>query len=228
MWLFYIGLEPFVRRQWPGSLVSWNRALAGSFRDPLIGRDLLVEFMLGVLESLLRVLRYHLASWIGVPQAPPYQAALFVPLNIFTGAPATVSRLSDAVLWSIAGSFLLLFLLFLLRVLLRRDWIAVALALVLWTGIQGPTFYSLFPNLLFVALYIGASLFVLFRYGLLAYTSYLLWASIFTGFPITTNLSAWYSGIGLAGLALLLGLAGYAFHISLGGQPLFARASLED
>jgi hypothetical protein len=47
-------------------------------------------------------------------------------------------------------------------------------------------------------------------------------------FPITTQLSAWYSWIGLTGLALLLVFALYAFHTSLGGQPMFGRASLED
>jgi hypothetical protein len=47
-------------------------------------------------------------------------------------------------------------------------------------------------------------------------------------FPITTDLSAWYFGIGLTGLVLLLAFALYASHTSLGGQPLFGRASLED
>ena len=42
------------------------------------------------------------------------------------------------------------------------------------------------------------------------------------------RLSAWYSWMGLTGLALLLAFALYAFHTSLGGQPLFGRASLED
>jgi hypothetical protein len=56
----------------------------------------------------------------------------------------------------------------------------------------------------------------------------LLYSNVYGGFPITTNLSAWYSGIGLVGLGLMLGLAVYAFHTSLGGQPLFGRASLED
>jgi hypothetical protein len=122
---------------------------------------------------------------------------------------------------------LILFLLFLLCVPLRREWIAVALSLVLWTGLSSPTFDP-FPTLLFQALFVGASFLVLFRYGLLAFTSALLCVAIFTGFSITTNLSAWYSGIGLAGLARLLGLAVYAFHTPLGGQPLFGRAFLED
>jgi len=97
----------------------------------------------------------------------------------------------------------------------------------LWMAGSAP-YYSLFPDLTLQAFVIGAGLFVLFRFGLLALASYLLFTAIFAGFPITLNLSAWYSGIGLAGLALLLGMAVYAFHTSLGGQPLFGRASLED
>jgi hypothetical protein len=30
-----------VRRRWPATLVSWSRLLAGRFRDPLVGRDVL-------------------------------------------------------------------------------------------------------------------------------------------------------------------------------------------
>ncbi|UCF66855.1 MAG: protein kinase, partial [Acidobacteriota bacterium] len=40
-WLLYVALEPFLRRRWPQSLVSWSRLLAGRLRDPLVGRDLL-------------------------------------------------------------------------------------------------------------------------------------------------------------------------------------------
>ena len=227
IWLMYLGLEPFVRRRWPGLLVSWNRALTGSFRDPLVGRDLLVGFMLGVFGLLLLALRYDLALRIGAPPAPPYSGYNFAELDIITGAPAAVSRLLDSVVWATCSGLGLFFPIFLLRVLLRRDWIALAFAFMLWMAGSAP-YYSLFPDLTLQAFVIGAGLFVLFRFGLLALASYLLFTAIFAGFPITLNLSAWYSGIGLAGLALLLGMAVYAFHTSLGGQPLFGRASLED
>ena len=42
LWVLYIALEPYVRRRWPATLVSWSRLLAGGFRDPLVGRDVLV------------------------------------------------------------------------------------------------------------------------------------------------------------------------------------------
>jgi len=70
--------------------------------------------------------------------------------------------------------------------------------------------------------------FVLVRFGLLTVTvQYAVYLLLLT-FPITPQLSAWYSGIGIAGIVLLLGFAAYAFHTSLGGQPLFGGVSLED
>src|SRR4030095_14828909 len=41
-WVIYIALEPFLRRSWPNLLISWNRLLAGNYRDPLIGREMLI------------------------------------------------------------------------------------------------------------------------------------------------------------------------------------------
>ena len=47
-WLAYLGIEPWIRRHWPASLISWSRLLAGSFRDPLVGRDVLLGAAFGV------------------------------------------------------------------------------------------------------------------------------------------------------------------------------------
>lgn len=46
--------------------------------------------------------------------------------------------------------------------------------------------------------------------------------------PITTQQSAWYFGIGLAGLALPPAIAIYSFHTSLGGRPLLGNVAFED
>ena len=37
MWIFYMALEPYVRRVWPETVISWNRLLAGKWFDPLVG-----------------------------------------------------------------------------------------------------------------------------------------------------------------------------------------------
>ena len=43
-----LALEPYVRKRWPETIISWTRVLAGRFRDPLVGRDILLGCLLGV------------------------------------------------------------------------------------------------------------------------------------------------------------------------------------
>src|SRR6185295_18210027 len=51
-YVFYLAIEPYARRLWPRMLVSWVRVLQGSFRDPLVGRDLLAGAAAGALSAL--------------------------------------------------------------------------------------------------------------------------------------------------------------------------------
>ena len=53
LWLFYIAMEPPVRRLWPQLLVSWSRVLAGRFRDPLVGAHILLGALLGLAGGAL-------------------------------------------------------------------------------------------------------------------------------------------------------------------------------
>ena len=52
-WMLYVALEPYVRRRWPHAIISWSRLLAGDWRDPLVGRDVLWGVLLGVLWALI-------------------------------------------------------------------------------------------------------------------------------------------------------------------------------
>ncbi len=51
-WLAYIAAEPLVRRRWPRMLIGWSRVLAGRFRDPMVGRDLLAGLAGGLVTAL--------------------------------------------------------------------------------------------------------------------------------------------------------------------------------
>jgi serine/threonine-protein kinase len=53
IWLIYLALEPFARKRWPVTLVSWGRLLSGNLRDPLIGRDLLIGVLAAVIMQLV-------------------------------------------------------------------------------------------------------------------------------------------------------------------------------
>ena len=52
VWTFYMALEPYVRRRWPESMVTWSRVLVGEFRDPLVGGHVLAGVALGIGGSL--------------------------------------------------------------------------------------------------------------------------------------------------------------------------------
>ena len=234
----YIALEPFVRRHLPGWLVGWSRLLAGSFRDPLVGRDLLVGCILGIVLVLLNYFRFPLFSLLGAPQIKPSAPFMSLldsagmgrsgSLYLFSGAHALVASVSNILIGCVAIGLAFSFITFFFRVLLKRAWIAVILVILWGTAVNALGVEPSLLSLTLIILAVGIILFVLFRFGLLAFITSVLFYCILLSFPITIQLSAWYSGIGLAGLALLLAIALYGFYTSLGGQPLFGRASLED
>jgi len=223
LWLMYIALEPYARRRWPGTLVSWSRLLAGNYRDPLVGRDLLVGYMAFAAFNLCVGLGMLLARhWLGTPQPVLFA----IGTTLLSGSHMIVAEGLRLLVTSIVVSLAAAFLVFMLRALFRSTWAAAGIptliALLLFLGTM-PIGESIFFTLL-----IGGLFIVFLRFGLLALVSYSSVMVFSITFPIAAPLSAWYSGIGLTGLALLLALAIYAFHTSLGGQPMFGRASMED
>ena len=57
VWTLYMALEPYVRKFWPQTIISWSRILTGKIRDPLVGRDVLFGVLLGL-------------TWIVIFEAP--------------------------------------------------------------------------------------------------------------------------------------------------------------
>src|SRR5262249_6868544 len=55
LWVLYMAVEPYVRRFWPSTLVSWSRLMARHWRDPLVGRDVLLGVALGLAVHALDV-----------------------------------------------------------------------------------------------------------------------------------------------------------------------------
>jgi hypothetical protein len=122
----------------------------------------------------------------------------------------------------------LLFLVLLLRILLRRDWAALAAAWLLFNLIHLAEVYSLVPDLIYNALSWGLLLFVLARFGLLATVASILFSGLMSRHPITSDFSAWYAegcffAVGVSALLALFGL-----YTSLGGEPLFRTRLLDE
>jgi sterol desaturase/sphingolipid hydroxylase (fatty acid hydroxylase superfamily) len=122
----------------------------------------------------------------------------------------------------------MLFVLVLLRGLLRKEWAAAAAFVLLFTFLfaAGSQFA---PVVLATSLiYWGLLVFLLTRFGLLAFAAQGFFSGIFRIFPLTTQSSAWYAGISLAGILLMAAIAFYGFYTSLGGRPVFGGALIEE
>jgi serine/threonine-protein kinase len=224
-WVLYIALEPYVRRRWPATLVSWSRLLAGGFRDPLVGRDVLAGCLVGAFATFLIRLAWFVPSWLGYPPSQPMTG----PQLQFLGVRTILASISSNLGTSLFAALAFLFVLFLVRVLLRKGWAAaVAFVLFLSVTFAAGNQYAL---LAFVANLIlnGAAVFLIIRLGLLAQAAaFIFEICLLENFPLTTQGSAWYAGISLAGILLMAVVAFYGFYTSLGGRPVFRGAVLEE
>ena len=223
-WVVYLAFEPFVRRRWPERIISWSRVLAGGFRDPLVGRDILIgaAFGLGLIVS-------HIYLSDLVPRAlghPPKIPWFDAPPTQLRGINSFVQSFTQEVFAALFQSFIMLFVLLLLYIVLRRERLA---AIVLWLimtvtlSLTNETVISV-P---FAALTGFLVIWVLYRYGLLALISAVLFMHLMIFYPITSEFSAWYAGDYVLALIVLLALVVFSFYTSLAGQPLF-RGTLPD
>jgi len=219
-WLVYIALEPLARRWWPNTLISWNRLLAGRFRDPMIGSDLLIGGLFGVAINVLDGLRFELYRWLG----EPHSLSSYLPSDFLLGGRYIIAYLFEAPFGAVYAPIVYLFFLLLLRMILRRVWLVVLVFCLLTVGtvfVDAPEHWYL---ALFWALVSAAAfLFLMIRLGILAFCFSSLIADL------TTNLdfSAWYSGGDCATLVFAAILVAYGFWISLAGRPLLGERLLE-
>jgi hypothetical protein len=135
---------------------------------------------------------------------------------------AIVVNFTDCLLYPIAWLFLVL----LLRVLVRNQWIAALVAATVVTlAFDAATSPPMLMFFTFIAF--GIFLFVLVRFGLLA--GFLCMAFLYIGssVPLTADASSWYAGRSLFALLVMAGIAVYAFYISLAGRQLFKGDALE-
>jgi hypothetical protein len=125
LWCLYIAFEPIIRRRWPSVLVGWSRLLAGSFRDPLVGRDLLIGCLMGVVLTLLS--RFPTSLLFGLPQGRPSTGAQIGgigTLYLLSGTRAVVAGIMQLLFTRVVMGLIMSFGLFLLRRLLRSTWAA--------------------------------------------------------------------------------------------------------
>jgi hypothetical protein len=219
-----MALEPYVRRRWPDLLISWTRLLSGRFRDPLVGRDVLIGLFFGGLCAIVLHIANGLASFWNVPGMTPVPPG---PGKTLSGPSRLAGWLLDQVGLSAIQALAVTSLLILSWVILRRRWLAVGVAgLVLaLLDISGENILVEVPMVLALA---SLTILAATRFGIVALAASFLSRALLLSFPLTLDFSRWYSGRSLLVLLILTGLAVYGFRASLGGKPAFGAAALDE
>jgi serine/threonine-protein kinase len=223
--LFYLAIEPWVRRYWPESMITWSRILAGRWRDPVVARDVLVGIVWAMISTLTQRLVTVLVMWSGGPPTPP--SNIFSPifgLEKLMGGWGIAADIPAHFLQGYGTAMEFFFCLFLFRLLLRRHWLSAAACFVFFTVLNGAGGVPIFGPAasLYVAMATLLTIVVAMKYGVLATGVFASIAMLTDGFLLTTNLGAWYGQSSLVGIVVVSVLALWAFRTSLGGRPLLA------
>jgi serine/threonine-protein kinase len=230
--LTYLAIEPAIRRRWSWRLTAWNRLLDGRLRDPMVGRDLLIGLALGAVGMLIPRLGFLAAEWLGLPSPPPLTGAgpdalrtLGPPTPLYVMLTLLVVPIIVPIQWLLTS--------FLFFLVLRRErlvWVANWLLLVVIFAVPflGPNLAGNALMLFGTALLIGLWVFVLARFGLLAFAGLLFCNVLLPLAPLTADLSAWYASQGIFAALVVIGLAVYALFTATRGQRLFREGFFGD
>ena len=192
LWLLYVAVEPYIRRHWPDSLISWTRFQAGQIRNPLVASHVLAGITVGMGWEWL--VHHPVRALVS---APPEATASVAFSSVFQFLFVRVYAVFAAAVMEAMGCVLVVVL---LRLLIPRLWAADLAACVIF-GVSGLGYFGsgTFRNVVAVV-FVGAIcalwLTVFRRFGLL---------SLFAGFAAvgisrTSPLlfSVWYGGYMLA------------------------------
>lgn len=225
--LIYIALEPFVRRYWSELLISWSRLLKGDFRDPLIGRDLLVGMILGMGHTL-----GIFTGSVGFSLLTGNEGALneFYEFRSINGIAGTLSAFLDMSPGSVTNGFIVLFLLLGFFMLTKNKRLSILILFLIAVAMQG---------LLFVLtqhwIFIFAAIFnavcmclAVYRFGLVGIIAFGIGFAVSYVSPLTFNSSSQYFPNTVVTFIFAFALAFYSFYISKAGQSVFGGKMPEE
>jgi hypothetical protein len=230
LWLFYLALEPAVRRHWPDGLIGWNRLLAGRWRDPLVGWQVLCGVGSGLVLMLILRFGFIAKELIEDGTITPTLNPLFLGLNAARWAGFLFSWLYDSL-----NTGLLIVLLYAVargsRASAGRNLLALIIMGVLLVGLLARelvTGDNLPFELAFSVLIVMVIAIAMLRFGLLALVVMFFVINTLQSAPFTLKSADWFAPIGYAAMALILGLAIGGFVISRGGEPLLGRVLADE
>ncbi len=112
MWMLYLAIEPWIRRNWPQAIISWSRLISGQLRDPVVGRDILFGVAFGILWLVI----FQLSN---IPLARMGAAPQLGGLDYLMGGRQALGQWLVQIPSSIFGTLQFFFLLLGLKVLVE-------------------------------------------------------------------------------------------------------------
>ncbi len=217
-YLLYLALEPFVRRRWPELLIASTRLVSGNYRDPMVGRDVLIGIAAGVLQCAV----IFAAMWVAAAQGRVSMPAIG-SLRVLNGPRFGAADVAAAFSSGAIQGFAMIVVLVAFGIALRHRWMAAAATAGVFlaayaTNRDGLTVANVIITVMMVT--------IIARYGLLAAMVAQAAYLCLYRYPLFTT-AEWHSLSPLP-LIVMAALTLWAFHTSLGGQSAFGGSGFDE
>ena len=214
--MLYLALEPVARRIWPQVLIGWTRLVSGGWRDPMVGRSILIGGALFGAERLIAAVQPPLLRALGSGSLPTSA----VDWLVLASPRAAVGSFAAMVSVTLFNVLFFLLMLVLLRMVLRRRWLAYGAFVLLSWGIVG---VQMGDERLMITLALPLSLLwsvVLVRGGLLAFAVGFYLARLIPRIPLTLDMSQAHAATSLMVMLAVTALLVFGLSVALAGRPL--------
>jgi serine/threonine-protein kinase len=220
IWVCYMAVDPAMRRYWPEQVISWNRFLSGRFRDPLVGRDILIGTAAGAAAAAAMFILKASPGWMYLPGSWSAHIELFSLLGAIKHWGMFFYLLGITVFYGVGyiAAMTVPFIIF------RKKWAVVALCVV-WVAVnmcldasgslQNQLLFGLIASLLMNS--------CMFRFGIFSTMTAFLTLNLLTRMPLNLEPQRWSGRAAGVTIIIVLAIALYGFYASLGRRPLFAR-----
>jgi serine/threonine-protein kinase len=213
MWLTYLGLEPYIRRFAPDSLIGWTRLISGQWKDPHVGRDILIGVSAGLVMTVFYGLHNLLPPLFGRLEPMPISfdpTVTMGPRYVLASIVSTTGSAVTNAMLAVVGVVALL-------IVLKRAWAAwiAAVCVFVWPVIQGmfpagTPLLDLAVGTWIIAVFVA----VILRYGLLATIAALATHFMLLRAPLTTDFNGWRATAGITYLVVFAGIGVLAAWLS--------------
>jgi hypothetical protein len=225
IWVSYMAMEPAMRRRWAKLLISWSRLMSGRFRDPLVGRDILIGAVAGAAAAIPVFLFKAFPAWMFLPGA----WTAHIELNSLLGLPQQLGTVLYIIgltaFYGVGWMFAMVFS----YIVVRKTWlVAVVFAFFGTSNLLVGYSESLSAQILSGLVFSGLIGLLLLLLGFLpAAMSYFVY-NILVRMPLRLDIPGWAASGSVLTLTIVLAVAVYGFYTSLGGRPVFGQIEHEE